>query len=187
MASLSTQALDELAESYLRKLRALSPNALRITDKMPHNFLHVGLISQLFPKARIIHCLRNPLDTCLSIYFQRFNRIHNYATDLTNLGTFYCAYRRLMEHWQQTLELPFLQISYEELVSDQERVSREMIGFCGLDWEPQCLRFYEAGRAVTTASYNQVRKPIYGGSIERWRNYEKHIAPLMEALSPCMK
>jgi tetratricopeptide (TPR) repeat protein len=185
--SLTTAELDGLAKRYIEKLQSLSGDALRVTDKMPHNFLHVGLIAQLFPRAHIIHCLRNPLDTCLSIYFQSFNRIHTYATDLTSLGVFYCAYRRLMNHWQQVLDLPFLEISYEELVIDQADVSRRMIEFCGLEWEDQCLQFHKTERTVSTASYDQVSTPIYTRSVERWRNYEAHLAPLRKALAPCLE
>jgi len=183
MRSITTKELDSLAEGYLQKLRSFSADALRVTDKMPHNFLNLGLIAQLFPRARIIHCVRDPMDTCLSIYFQSFNRIHDYATDLASTGAFYCTYRKLMKHWQQVLELPFLEISYEGMVSDQSTVSREMIAFCGLEWEDQCLQFHKTARTVSTASYDQVRTPIYTQSVERWRNYEDHLAVLKQALA----
>jgi len=186
MRSIATKELDRLAEGYLAKLRSFSSDALRITDKMPHNFLNVGLIAQLFPRARIIHCMRNPVDTCLSIYFQKFSRVHDYATDLVSLGAFYCAYRKLIKHWQHVLDLPFMEISYEGLVSDQSAVSRKMIEFCGLEWEDQCLQFHKTRRSVTTASYDQVRTPIYTQSVERWRNYEDYLAPLKKALAPCL-
>ncbi|RMF77641.1 MAG: sulfotransferase, partial [Nitrospirae bacterium] len=122
--------------------------------------------------------------TCLSIYFQRFNLAHTYASHLRNLGLFYREYLRLMAHWLEVLPIPILDVQYEELVAEPERVSRGLVEFCGLPWDERCLRFHETKRAVATASYDQVRKPIYKGSIGRWRNYEAHLGPLLEALGP---
>jgi len=176
--------LDRYARRYLDRLAGLSGAALRVTDKMPHNFRYLGWIERLFPGARVIHCQRNPLDTCLSIYFQHFNAAHAYASDLKSLGEYYREYRRLMDHWKKTLGLPILDVRYEELVHDQEGMSRSMVEFCGLPWDDRCLRFYETGRVVNTPSYDQVRKPIYRKSLDRWQNYEKHIGELIEALGP---
>ncbi len=180
---LLTQAhLNSLAQKHLEQLDGFSPDALRITDKMPPNFLHLGLIALLFPGARIIHCVRDPLDTCLSIYFQKFNSSHAYATDLGNLGFYYREYQRLMGHWQKVIELPLMEVRYEELVANQETVSRAMVEFCGLEWDEACLRYHESERHVITASYEQVRKPIYRKSVGRWKNYARYLAPLMDSL-----
>jgi tetratricopeptide (TPR) repeat protein len=178
-----TQAfLDETAQAYLGTLQQLSPTALRVTDKMPHNFQHLGLIELLFPHARVIHCMREPMDTCLSIYTYQFSAAHGYATDLTNLGGHYLKYQALMQHWKQVLSIPILEVRYEDMVADQERVSRELVNFCGLEWDEKCLSFYENKRIVNTLSYDQVRRPIYKKSVARWKNYEAHLAPLRAAL-----
>ena len=177
----SSEILTELADNYLLRLRNISANALRIVDKMPGNFLHLGLIQQLFPSARIIHCVRDPIDTCLSCYFQTFHQ-HGYTHNLSHLGRYYLQYRRLMTHWHSILQLPILEVRYENLVADTEAMSRKIIGFCGLPWDDQCLRFYENKRTVITASYQQVRRPIYHSSVQRWRNYENHLQPLLAEL-----
>jgi len=149
---------------------------------MPHNFANLGLIALLFPEARNIHCLRDPRDTCLSIYFQAFGWLHPYATRLDHLGLYYREYRRLMRHWESVLELPMMTVQYEEMVADQERVSRALVDFIGLEWDDRCLQFHKSERTVATASYDQVRQPIYTQSMARWKNYEKHIKPLVDAL-----
>jgi hypothetical protein len=162
----------------------LAPDAQRITDKMPHNFLRLGLIRLLFPGARIIHCVRDPRDTCLSCYFQGFNDSHDYAYDLEHLGIYYTQYRRLMAHWRRVLDPPMFELRYEALVEHPEPMSRALIDFCGLPWDERCLRFYESKRAVATSSYDQVRHPIYRGSLGRWRHYKRYLAPLLHALGP---
>jgi hypothetical protein len=188
-ATVSVTVLNEISHKHIKHLRALSDEAgmkdvLRVTDKMPHNFICLGLIAQLFPKAKIIHCQRDPLDTCLSIYFQHFNTHHAYANDLTALGQYYRQYDSLMKHWQAVLPstMPILNINYEALVADQATWSRRLIEFAGLDWDEACMRFFNAKRNVNTPSYDQVRKPIYTKSVERWRHYDAHIASLKHAL-----
>jgi tetratricopeptide (TPR) repeat protein len=175
-------ASNDAAERHLQQLRELSGNARRVTDKMPYNFLHLGLISLLFPRARVIHCVRDPIDTCLSCYFQNFARGNFQAFDLRDAGLYYRQYQRLMAHWGEVLDLPILEVRYEEHVAEPERVCREMLDFLGLDWDPACLRFHESSRFTKTASRDQVREPIYTSSAGRWRNYERHIGPLIEAL-----
>ena len=170
-------------DGYLRKLADLSSGAHRVTDKMPHNFEHLGLIAALFPNARIVHCIRNPLDTCLSIYFNDFNAGHGYATDLGMLGEHYNEYHRMMMHWKNVLPIKIFDLVYEDIIRDQEQISRQLLAYCGLDWDPACLEFYKNKRTVSTFSYDQVRKPIYTGSVERWRRYEKFLEPLIKALS----
>lgn len=186
VGDLTQEVCDDLAGQYLNRLDALAPEtALRVTDKMPGNYFHLGLIAVLFPGARIIHCVRDPLDTCLSCFFQSFVQAnnHQYSYDLTNLGRAYHQYQRLMTHWKSVLEIPILEVSYEGLVAEQEKVTRELLTFCDLPWDDSCLRFYESKRQVVTASYDQVRRPLYASSIGRWRHYEPHLKPLREALS----
>jgi tetratricopeptide (TPR) repeat protein len=170
----------ELAADYLRLLEKLSAGALRVVDKMPANFLSLGLIHEALPNARIIHMRRNPIDTCLSIYFQHFKSAHSYADDLDDLAHYYSEYSRLMKHWLDTLPAgAILEVPYEGLVDDVEGWSRKMSQFIGVPWEPRCLDFHRADRSVMTASKWQVRQKINKSSVERWRNYEKFIAPLL--------
>lgn len=177
---------DRLARHYLDRIESLAPEAaLLVTDKMPVNFAHLGLIELLFPGARVIHCLRDPIDTCVSCYFQGFIRSHNYqySFDLRALGEYYREYRRLMAHWRSVLDIPMLELRYEDVVVDQEAATRRLLAFCGLPWDDGCLRYYESKRLVHTASYDQVRRPIYDKSVGRWRHYERHIGPLLKALA----
>ncbi len=179
---MDANAMNGLANGYLKVLSGVDPHALRVIDKMPTNYHHLGLMTLLFPDAPVIHCTRNPVDTCLSIYFQNFHRSHSYAGDLKDLGFVYRQYRRLMNHWQEVLERPILTCSYEETVADQECSSRRLIEFVGLPWDNACLDFYQSKRTIATASYDQVRQPIYAGSVARWRHYEAHLGPLLDAL-----
>ena len=149
---------------------------------MPHNFRWLGLIDQLFPCAQVIHCMRDPMDNCLSIYFQKFNMHHGYSSDLGALGRYYRRYEALMAHWRNALRIPILDVRYEALVADQETMTRQLIEFCGLRWDERCLRFYESDRVVVTPSYDQVRQPVYKKSVARWKNYEKYLDPLKEGL-----
>jgi hypothetical protein len=150
---------------------------------MPANFLYAGLIYAVFPRARIIHMQRHPLDTCLSVYFQNFFNVSPYANDVANLAHYYGEYRRIMEHWRSVLpEHALLDVPYEGLVQDTESWSRRMLEFIGLPWDPKCLDFHQTDRAVITASRWQVRQKINAGSVGRWRNYEKHVGPLRHLL-----
>jgi tetratricopeptide (TPR) repeat protein len=182
VAELDRATLDTLAERYHGALRRLDPVATRVTDKMPNNFLHLGLIGLLLPGARVIHLIRDPRDNCLSCYFQAFTGAHPYAQDLGDLGSYYRQYERLMAHWRAVRPLPMLEVRYEELVADQEGQSRRIVAFAGLEWDERCLRFHESDRPVATASHDQVRRPMYKGAMERWRRYEAHLGPLLEAL-----
>lgn len=185
VVSLSEESCDRLAQRYLRHVRSLSDNAAFVTDKMPQNFGLLGMIAMLFPGAKVLHCRREPLDTCLSCYFQYFRHHHTgmgFTTDLAKLGTYYKQYQRLMQHWKATLDIAMMDVDYEMVVADQEKHTRDMLAFCGLPWDERCMRFYDSGRAVTTASYNQVREPIYRSSVGRWKHYEKYLEPLKKAL-----
>jgi tetratricopeptide (TPR) repeat protein len=183
--TLSWVGVEVLAQRYLDVIDAKTRNAAatRITDKMPHNFQAVGFITTLFPNARIIHTKRNPFDTCLSIWQQNFNDAHTYARNLTDLGHHYAQYLNLMQHWREVLPAGrMLEIEYEDLVENQETVTRKLIDFVGLPWDDACLRPQDVKRTVLTASVWQVRQPVYKRSAGRWKNYEQHLAPLRDAL-----
>lgn len=182
LASLPREALGEFIDLYLAHLERIDPAARHVTDKLPGNSQRLGLIALLFPKARVIHCRRDPVDTCLSIYFQNFGGQHDYAYDLRALGHFYRQYQRLMAHWAAAAPMPILEVVYEDVVADHEAQGRRMIEHLGLEWHPAMAAFHTNTRTVSTASVWQVRQPIYKGSVERWRKYEAHIGPLLEAL-----
>ena len=175
--------LSKLSTDYLRLLEEFSADALRVVDKMPTNFMFLGLIHAALPDARIIHMRRNPIDTCLSIYFQDFSAILSCANDLGDLAHYYAEYVRLMQHWHSILPAgAILDVPYEGLVDDQEAWSRKMLEFVGLPWDPKCLEFHQSSRSVVTASKWQVRQKISKSSVERWRNYAKHVGPLLTLL-----
>jgi tetratricopeptide (TPR) repeat protein len=182
--NISWVGVEVLAQRYLDAIdvKAKNSSAIRVTDKMPHNFQAVGLIALMFPKARIIHTKRSPFDTCLSIWQQNFNDAHAYARALGDLGHHYAQYLDLMQHWREALPGRILEIEYENLVENQEEVSRKLIDFVGLPWDDACLRPQDVNRTVLTASVWQVRQPVYKRSVARWKNYEKQLAPLREAL-----
>lgn len=175
-------ALSGLTARYLARLEEVSATALRVTDKLPFNFMHLGLISLLLPRAKIIHCRREPLDNCLSCYFTSFTGQIRFANDLGALGCYYVDYARLMEHWHAVLPVPILDVQYESLVESTGEVVRVMLEFCGLEWEDACLAFHKTQRNVKTPSRWQVRQPIYSGSVARWKRYEKHLQPLADGL-----
>lgn len=174
-----------IADKYLeltRKVVGPDTQSLRITDKMPHNFVHLGLIALLFPKARIIHCKRDAMDNCLSIFFQNFGGVHPYAYDLSNLGHHYLEYQRLMAHWHEVLPGRIFDLNYESVISAPEHWSRKLIEYVGLEWDDACLSPHRLERTVKTASHWQVRQPIYKTSVHRWKNYELYLGPLKEVL-----
>jgi len=167
------------ARDYLQLLDGLSPDALRVVDKMPSNFLFLGLIHAALPGARIIHMRRNPLDTCLSIYFQNFDVAHSYANDLEDLAGYYTEYLRLMQHWSATLpKEAIMEVPYEGLIAAPETWSRKMVEFIGLPWDDRCLDYTRTNRTVASRSRWQVRQSISKSSVERWRNYREFIGPL---------
>ena len=184
-AKLMSMSRDEsaaFAQRYLKFIDRTSREAARVTDKMPHNFEHVGLIALLFPNATIIHCKRDAIDNCLSCYMNAFSDAHAYNTDLGKLGRYYRAYDRLMKHWHKVLPGRIFDNQYETLVADQEGQSRKLIAHCKLEWDDACLNYTENERGVTTISRWQVRQPIYKTSMKRWKPYEKHLGPLIAGL-----
>jgi len=172
----------EHASGYLAELDRHSADAARVTDKLPGNFVRIGLIRLLFPRARIVHCRRNALDTCVSNFVHFFATGNDYSFDLRELGLYYRDYERLMQHWHRLFGGGLYTIEYEALLADQEGESRRLIGYLGLDWDARCLAFHENARPVHVLSGHQVRQPIYTGSAGRWKRYERHLAPLIEVL-----
>jgi tetratricopeptide (TPR) repeat protein len=178
-AKFGKDLLQKLADDYLQLLPGAAANAQLVVNKLPANFTYLGLIHAVFPHARIIHVQRNPIDTCLSNYFQDFSAGFNFTNDLEDLAHYYREYHRLMAHWRAVLPADvFLDVSYERLVEAQEEWSRRIVGFLGLEWDERCLAFYNTERRVGTASNWQVRQKVFQTSVERWRNYEKHVGPL---------
>jgi tetratricopeptide (TPR) repeat protein len=173
----------QMGADYVAALRPLAPSAARITDKMPINFVHVGLIHLILPRARIIHVVRDPVDTCLSCFSKLFAGDQPFAYDLAELGRFYRAYTRLMAHWRALLPANvMLEVRYETLVQDFEPQARRLVAHCGIEWDPASLDFHKTPRAVQTASMNQVRQPIFKSSIGRWRPDPALLRPLLDAL-----
>jgi len=183
LAHLTPDDLTAMGSAYVQTLAARGPGAARITDKMPSNFRWAGLIGLMLPNARIIHCQRDPIDTCLSCYTRKFSRGQPFAYDLRDLGLYYRAYDKLMAHWRGLLPADrFIEVQYEAVVGDLDGEARRLVAFCGLDWDEACLGFHQTRRPVRTASVNQVRKPLYRTSVARWKRYEAHLGPLLEAL-----
>lgn len=182
LANLTPEVANEFSARYLDHINTLAPDAKRVVDKLPHNFKYIGLMSVLFPGARVIHCIRNPLDVCVSNYGTQLSPIHTWRPRLETLAHAYNQYRSIMDHWRSEATIPILDVVYEDTIADIEKQARRIVDFVGLPWDEQCLKFYEHSRAVRTASTDQVRQPIYQSSKERWRRYEKHLGPLIEGL-----
>ncbi len=189
-ASLSSGRLTAIGSDYLARLAAAANAASitgieRVTDKMLANYCFVGLIHLAVPNARIIHCRRDPIDTCMSCFSKLFATDIPYAYDLAEFGRYFRAYDSLMAHWHRVLPPPsvILDVHYEALVSDFEPQARRLVAHCGLDWDPACLSFHETERPVRTASVVQVRQPIYSSSVRRWRPGDELLRPLLDGLS----
>lgn len=180
---LSTLILDKTAAELKQKYSMSAGDKKYITDKMPHNFLYIGLILQIFPESHIIHCTRNPLDTCLSCFSSAFGtNYHDYTHDLKTLGIYYGLYQQLMTHWTSVFPGKIYEVSYSALIENQEDISKQMLAHCNIPWNEQCLDFHKSSRIVNTVSYNQVRQPIYKSSVDRWKNYDKYLESLRDTL-----
>ncbi len=181
---LEPEELAALGRAYLESLPADSAGAARVTDKMPANWLHLGLAAAVLPGARVIWCRRDAMDVCFSIYAQQFTHqdAYPYAFDLEDIASEYRCCERLMEHWTRTLPIPLHEVRYERLVEDLEGVTASLLEFCGLPFDARCLRFHETDRRVGTASNWQVRQPLYRSSLARWRLFESQLGPLRSAL-----
>jgi hypothetical protein len=182
---LTAEAGHGLAREYLALLRRIGPQAARVTDKAPFNHIRLGLIHLLLPQARIIHCRRHPVDTCLSMYFTYFSQRMDFAWAKADLAFAYRQYARLMDHWRAVLPREsFLEVDYEDLIADREAVTRHLIAFTGLDWRDACLSPERNERTVNTASLWQARQTVYATSVARWRRYEPWLGELRELLPP---
>jgi len=183
IAGLTAEQMRALGEGYLDYIAPLAAGRARSVDKMPSNFLYCGLIRLILPRARIVLCRRDPVDTCLSCYTKLFSGEQAFTYDQTELGQYHRAYQALAAHWRTTLPAShFLEVDYEAMVDDLEGQARRILDFLGLPWDEACLRFHETKRPVRTASVNQVRQPIYASSVGRWRKHAEHLRPLLEAL-----
>jgi tetratricopeptide (TPR) repeat protein len=178
---LSQFAVDDAAKQYHATIQSLAPGASRVTDKNPFNIQHVGLIHTLFPGARVVWCRRNPIDVCVSNYFQDFQDTVPFAFNLEHIAMMYRMGEKLMRHWQTLFPGLIMELHYDDLVDHQEQKTRELLEFCGLSWDERCLRFYESDRVTVTASNDQVRKPLYK-STGRYAPYEKHLVKLRQDL-----
>jgi tetratricopeptide (TPR) repeat protein len=182
LKSMSAASLNALANGYLEQLGRIDAGNRKVTDKLPFNFMHLGLIALMFPNAKVVHCRRDPMDNCMSCYFTSFAEEVQFANDLETLGRYYRDYHRLMQHWSVALPLEMFVLKYEDLVCDTEATMRNLLAYCELEWEPACSKYYETQRGIRTPSRWQVRQPIYGNSMARWRHYERYLAPLKLAL-----
>ena len=188
MADLTPDDLAAMGAGYTSKLTPQAPHARRVTDKMPANFRLAGLIRLILPNARIIHCRRDPRDTGLSCYARKFSRGQDFTYDLRDFGLYYRAYETLMAHWRALMPADrFIDVAYEEVVADLETQARRLIAFLGLDWDEACLGFHQTRRPIRTASVHQVRQPLYRSSLARWKAYEAHLGPLIDALRPSQR
>jgi tetratricopeptide (TPR) repeat protein len=176
----------QMGQAYLASLPALAEGQTRITDKALGNFFRIGLIRLILPNARIIHTMRDPVDTCVSCFSRFFNSVP-FSYDLAELGCYYRWYRELMEHWRSVLpDGAMLDVEYEDVVDNLEQQARRLIDYCGLEWDDRCLSFHKSSRPIATASNFQVRQPLYRSSVERWRRYEAHLEPLLVELAPLL-
>ncbi|MGD2129856.1 MAG: sulfotransferase [Lysobacterales bacterium] len=181
--SYSREAYESIGKEYLEKINRLNDRAVRITDKMPFNFMMIGLIRLALPNARIIHCVRDPRDTCLSIYRQNFTtENYRFAYNLRSVAQFHKLYQKLMEHWHRVFPGEIYDIEYESLTRDAEAEIRRLLSACNLEWQDACLHFDKSEAMVRTASFYQVRQPMYTSSVQLWKRYESQLGPLFDEL-----
>jgi tetratricopeptide (TPR) repeat protein len=184
VAGYSTEEYLALGRRYIERIRELAPNATHVVDKLPDNFQHLGLIHLMFPGARIVHSMRDPMDSCFSCFSRLFiaNNL-GYSYELGATARYWVSYHELMQHWHAVLPPErILDVSYESMVGDFENQARRLVEYLGLPWDERCLGFHQNRRIVKTASVAQVRKPIYKTSVARWKHYERHLGPLLEVV-----
>ena len=177
--------LAAVGQRYIDSTRPLTGKTPHFVDKLPLNFFYIGFIHFALPNAKIVCLRRQPLDSCLSLYRQLFAvtfSYYNFTYDLADIGRYYVFFDRLLAHWRRVLPGKVLEVSYESLVADQEPTTRALLDFCGLRWEPQCLDFHTNAAPVATASSVQVRAPLYGTAVGRWRRYAAQLEPLIAQL-----
>lgn len=175
-------AWQDIAARYRQQLAAVSHGARRVTDKRPDNFLHIGLIKTLFPHARVVHTTREPADNALSIFFLHLDHGMAYATDLADIAHYIGQQQRLMRHWQSCYGDDILAFAYDSFVREPRAAAEKLLAFCGLPWDEACLSFHQLRNMVRTPSAWQVRRPVFSTSSGRWKNYQKHLGPLLAAL-----
>ncbi len=185
VTQLSDQEFARLGKNYLDRTWTLAPDKHFIIDKMPANCFYIGMMYRMFPRVKIIHAIRDPMDSCFSCFTHLFKDSMLFAYDLTALGNYYLLYAKTMRHWQTVLpQTAIFNLPYEQIVADHETLSKQLIEYIGLPWDPQCLNFYKNTRVVKTASLTQVRKPIYKTSVQRWRHFAKELEPLLQIVAP---
>ena len=183
LTGLTETRVRALGEGYLEYLERTFPRNARVTNKRPDNFLYMGLIRRMFPNARFLNTRRHPLDNCISIYFQEIRTHFKYSNELLDIGHFYVQHRRLMARWRELFPANIIDVAYDDLVREPERVLRSALAFLELEWDPACLRFYELDNRVRTASVWQVRQPLHSASSGRWVNYEQQLEGLRQYLT----
>jgi hypothetical protein len=174
VSAMSREQLRRLGARYVDEIERLAPDAARIIDKMPSNYILAGLIHLALPNASIIHTVRDPADTCFSCFSKLFTEDQNHTYDLVELGRYHRHYQALMAHWRR--------VRYEDIVADLEGTARRIVAHCGLEWDARCLAFHQTDRPVRTASAFQVRQPLYAGAVGRWRPYRRYLEPLLAEL-----
>jgi tetratricopeptide (TPR) repeat protein len=182
LAGIGPDTVRQLGQWHLSRLQELAPQALRVVDKMPDNYLYLGWLCILFPRARFIHCRRDLRDVAVSCWMTHFRNLR-WTANWEHIVARFQDYQRLMTHWREVLPVPLLEVDYEDTVTDLEKAARRLIAWCGLEWEPSCLAFHQTARPVRTASLTQVRQPVYGHSVARWKNYQAALGPLFEQLA----
>lgn len=187
LTDMTAEDFRNMGESYIETTKIQRSKKPYFIDKMPNNFQHIGLIHSILPNAKIIDARRHPMGGCFSGFKQLFASGQTFTYNLTDIGLYYRDYIKLMDHWDEVLPDRVHRVLYEEMVSDTENQIRQLLDYCGLEFEESCLQFYETKRAIRTPSSEQVRQPIYTGGLEQWRNYEAHLAPLKEALGPLLE
>mgnify|MGYP001825787401 CR=1 FL=1 len=173
---------NDIAEKYIHNLRGMFGEAEQYVDKLPFNFLYCGVIRKTFPRARIIHLVRNPMDTCYAIFKTLFHQVYNFSYDLDELAEYYVAYRQLMDHWHKLMPNTILDVAYEELVSNPHGASKRIADYLGFNWSEELIEIQDSTAASSTASAAQVREPIYTSSIHLWRKFEGELAPVRKKL-----
>ena len=183
---MSDDELVEYGEDYLTTTKRYRTDKPHFIDKMPNNFANIGFLKMILPNAKVINAQRNPLDSCISSYKQLFYKGQSWSYDLFEIAEYYLEYQRMMDHWHKLFPGEILDLKYENLINNQQDETESLLKYCGLEWEEQCLKFYETERSINTASSEQVRQPIYKGAMNAWKNYESHIGPLIETLEPVL-
>jgi len=181
--NISRDKLKEIGQEYIDKLNNLSNNSEKVSDKLPINFKWIGFIKLILPNSKIIHCVRNPRDNCISIFKNYFtNTSLNFAYNLEEISEFYNLYNDLMKHWKNILPKFVIDIKYEKIIQNPEQQIRNLLKLCNLSWNDNCLKFYNNKRAIKTASDTQARRKIYKSSVDSWKNYEKNLGEVFKRL-----